>query len=174
MRRPGKPLAVAGTIERFVIVAGSGPISLHGKVVWVKRPSLFRRHHQYGVQFINVEASLRERLEHVGQYGFDSGPSAEQVQDRVRRKVLASIEVEDLYPIMGVSPSATQEDLGRAYRALVRRWHPDVCKDPGAEAELARVSKAYRVLRDPELRARYDEMRASGIKPAGRDAKSAA
>lgn len=161
VRRPGKPIVAVGGVEKFVLVAGAGPISLKGKVVWVRGPSIFSRVHEYGVHFLNVDGALKERLIHVGQYGFDSGPAAQSLEDRGRQRVLAQIEVEDLYPILGVSPNASREELATAYRALVRRWHPDVCKEPGAAEELARGSKAYRVLRDPELRAKYDEMRAS-------------
>lgn len=161
VRRPGKPIVLPGAVERFVIVAGSGPISLQGKIAWVKGPSLFSKNHEYGVQFLHVDPGTRDRLEHVGQYGFDNGPAPENPTERARRKVLASIEVEDLYPILGVAPTASQDELGTAYRTLVRRWHPDVCQEPGAADELTRVSKAYRVLRDPDLRAKYDQMRAS-------------
>lgn len=159
IRRPGKPHAVVGATEKFVIIAGSGPLCLQGKVVWVKGPGLLAKHHEYGVHFTGLDASLRERLLHIGEYGFDSGPALESQVDRAKRKLIASIEVEDLYPILGVEPTATQEELGAAYRTLVRRWHPDVCKEPDAEEQLARVSKAYKVLRDADLRSRYDQMR---------------
>jgi len=166
IRRPGKPHAVAGAVEKFVIVAGSGPLCLQGKVVWVRGPGLLSNVHEYGVQFMGLDASLKERLAHIGEYGFDAGPALESQVERATRKIIASIEVEDLYPILGVRPEASQEELGAAYRTLVRRWHPDVCKEPDAEEQLSRVSKAYRVLRDPELRSRYDQMREAARRAA--------
>ena len=161
LRRPGKPIVVVGAIEKFVLVAGAGPLVLRGKVMWVRRPALFGKTHELGVQFINVDKGCSDRLVHIGQFGFDCGVSLEVPQEeRVKRKVLASIEVEDLYPILGVRAESTEEEIGRAYRVLVRRWHPDVCRDEGAAEQMARISKAYKILRDRELRARYDEMRA--------------
>lgn len=160
VRRPGKPLVSAGATEKFTLVAGFGPIQLRGKVAWVKPPGLFRRSHSYGVRFLNVDAPLKERLEHIGRYGFDNGPVPESLEDRARRKVLAAVEIEDLYPILGVSPDAGDSEIAQAYRNLVRRWHPDVCKEPEAEEQLSRVTKAYKILRDRELRRRYDDMRA--------------
>lgn len=160
VRRPGKPIVSPGTIEKFVLIAGFGPFSLQGKVVWVRKTFPFSRTYTFGVQFLNLDSVTKERLRHIGEYGFDNGPPPESVEDRAKRKILAAVEIEDLYPILGVAPSASPHELGKAYRTLVKRFHPDVCKEPDAEERLSRVTKAYKVLRDPELRRKYDEMRA--------------
>jgi curved DNA-binding protein CbpA len=68
----------------------------------------------------------------------------------------------DLYAILGLTPEATAAEITHAYRALVRRHHPDTrdaSEHPAgedADKELARVQAAYAVLRDPQLRADYD------------------
>jgi curved DNA-binding protein len=62
----------------------------------------------------------------------------------------------DFYEILGVSRTATQDEIQRAYRKLARAHHPDVNKDPGAEDRFKDVSEAYNVLHDPETRRRYD------------------
>ncbi|MBT2532273.1 J domain-containing protein [Arthrobacter sp. ISL-48] len=72
----------------------------------------------------------------------------------------------DYYTALGVAPAATQQEISRAYRALMRTHHPDV--DGGAaaggapadqalqDAELLKIMQAFAVLRDPQQRAAYD------------------
>jgi len=62
----------------------------------------------------------------------------------------------DHYAVLGVARAATREEIQRAYRALVRRFHPDVNGEPGSEEQFRRVREAYAVLSDAERRARYD------------------
>src|SRR5216683_5634202 len=62
----------------------------------------------------------------------------------------------DFYEILGVSRTATQDEIQRAYRKLARAHHPDVNKDPGAEDRFKDISESYDVLSDPETRRRYD------------------
>ncbi|WP_214110975.1 DnaJ C-terminal domain-containing protein [Acrocarpospora catenulata] len=62
----------------------------------------------------------------------------------------------DFYEVLGVGRHADQDEIQRAYRKLVRAYHPDVNKDPGAEDVFKEVSEAYAVLSDPETRHRYD------------------
>lgn len=62
----------------------------------------------------------------------------------------------DYYEALGMSRSADQSEIQRAYRKLARQHHPDVNKDPGAEERFKEISEAYDVLSDPEKRKRYD------------------
>lgn len=62
----------------------------------------------------------------------------------------------DFYEVLGVSRSASQDEIQQAYRKLARRYHPDVNKDPGAEERFKDLNEAYSVLSDPKTRARYD------------------
>jgi curved DNA-binding protein len=62
----------------------------------------------------------------------------------------------DYYETLGVSRTATPEELQRAYRTLARRHHPDVNKDPQAQDRFKEINEAYQVLKDPQTRRRYD------------------
>jgi curved DNA-binding protein len=62
----------------------------------------------------------------------------------------------DFYEVLGVSRTASQDEIQQAYRKLARRHHPDVNKDPGAEEVFKDLNEAYSVLSDPKTRARYD------------------
>jgi curved DNA-binding protein len=59
---------------------------------------------------------------------------------------------------MGVSRDATQDQIKRAHRKLARKYHPDVSKEPDAEAHFKEAGEAYEVLKDPEKRAAYDRL----------------
>lgn len=68
------------------------------------------------------------------------------------------MEYKDYYKIMGVDRDAAQDDIKRAYRKLARKYHPDVSKEPDAEARFKEVAEAYAVLKDSERRAAYDQL----------------
>ena len=75
----------------------------------------------------------------------------------------------DYYAVLGVSPSATDKELSRAFKKLAKQLHPDA--NPGnteAEERFKEVSAAYDVLSDATKRAEYDEVRemvASFVQP---------
>ncbi len=68
------------------------------------------------------------------------------------------VQFRDYYEIMGVDRNATQDEIKRAYRKLARKYHPDISKDPDAEAKFKEMGEAYEVLKDPEKRAAYDQL----------------
>jgi curved DNA-binding protein len=69
-----------------------------------------------------------------------------------------SMEYKDYYKILGVERGADQENIKRSYRKLARKYHPDVSKEPDAEAHFKELNEAYEVLKDPEKRAAYDQL----------------
>ena len=68
------------------------------------------------------------------------------------------MEFKDYYTTLGVKPEATQDEVKRAYRKLARKYHPDVSKEPDAEARFKEVAEAHEALIDPERRAAYDDI----------------
>lgn len=65
--------------------------------------------------------------------------------------------MENLYNILGVSPSATGEEIKKAYRSLAMRYHPDRSSHPGAEIRFNAINRAYELLSDPKKRTVYDQ-----------------
>jgi len=69
----------------------------------------------------------------------------------------------DFYEVLGVSESADQDEIKKAYRKLAKEYHPDANQgDPEAAERFKEVGEAYSVLSDPEKRSQYDQMRKYG------------
>ena len=62
-----------------------------------------------------------------------------------------------LYETLGVSETATQAEIKKAYRKLARKYHPDICKKPECEEKFKEINAAYEVLSDEEKRKQYDQ-----------------
>jgi curved DNA-binding protein len=72
----------------------------------------------------------------------------------------------DYYAALGVERGASAEEIKKAYRRLAQKYHPDVSKEPGAEARFKEIGEAWQTLKDPEKRAAYDAL---GSRPQGEE-----
>lgn len=88
-----------------------------------------------------------------------SGGQGEAKKGEPKKGIRASIDIEDLYELFSLPHTATTDEINQAFRAMARNLHPDKNPLPDAAERFSQISKAYKILRDPELRARYDEMR---------------
>lgn len=67
----------------------------------------------------------------------------------------------DYYAILRIDNTASEDQIRKAYRALVREYHPDVNKSPEAKEIFTEVQEAYEILADPKQRRAYDRLRES-------------
>ena len=61
------------------------------------------------------------------------------------------------YDVLGVSKDADEKEIKSAFRKLAKQYHPDINKEPGAEAKFKEIGEAYAVLGDAEKRKQYDQ-----------------
>ena len=68
----------------------------------------------------------------------------------------------DYYDVLGITKSATEDDIKKAYRKQALRYHPDKNKSPGAEDKFKEIAEAYDILSDPKKKEVYDRFGEEG------------
>ncbi len=72
-------------------------------------------------------------------------------------------EKRDYYDVLGINRNASTSEIKKAYRAMARKYHPDVSQEPEAEEKFKEVNEAYEVLADDEKRSIYDRYGHAGL-----------
>jgi hypothetical protein len=65
-------------------------------------------------------------------------------------------DYDSYYDMLCIKPSANDDEIKKAFRRLALQWHPDICKEPGAEAFFKQLNEANQILSDPTTRKRYN------------------
>ncbi len=153
------------------IQSESQSVKVAAKVAWIRRTGL--RGGLIGLQFMNVRPGIAAALTQLGKYGFitadsnadtslnspgSGGAPPKESPSAKPQPPQAAIEIEDLYEMLGVSRTAGEAEIKKAYHTLALELHPDRNPSPEAASQFADAAKAYKVLRSPELRARYDDL----------------
>lgn len=163
---PGRADARAGQ-ERKVAIRWPGyRVSVKCRVAWVARRKSGGT--AVGLAFDGISPRLRSALEHLGRFGFMSGfgesggtGGADAPPTQRPRKSLP-----DYYRLLGVGAGAASDEVRRAYYRLAQTHHPDASRDPDAAKTFQLLAEAYRTLRDPEARRRYDASREAAAETA--------
>ncbi|XP_076927078.1 chaperone protein dnaJ A6, chloroplastic-like, partial [Bidens hawaiensis] len=80
-----------------------------------------------------------------------------------RRRLICSASSTDYYKVLKLGKKATLQEIKSSYRALARKYHPDMNKSDGAEEKFKEISAAYEVLSDEEKRSAYDRFGEAGL-----------
>lgn len=172
------PSVRVGDVFDMVISSESQKVRVRARVAWMRRAGV--RAGELGARFEQVRPGVAAALVQLARFGFittDPGAGGGFEDDAHATRpangtphvenpaaahgappVRASIEVEDLYALLSVAATASEEEIKRAYHARALELHPDRNPTPEAARKFADLAKAYRVLRNAELRARYDAL----------------
>ncbi|MGN0665047.1 MAG: molecular chaperone DnaJ [Huintestinicola sp.] len=73
----------------------------------------------------------------------------------------------DYYEVLGISKGASEDEIKKAYRASVKKYHPDLHPDDKeCEEKMKEVNEAYECLSDPDKKSRYDQFGHAGVDPS--------
>lgn len=140
-----EPTVRAGHVFEIAIACDGERVFMLSRVAWTRK--------------------IDKDLWNIGLHFFDSDARArmdlEKLLDRCaagRELLSTSVEVEDLYAVLGVPRESSLDQIRTAYRNLARKFHPDHAPDEESSRRFARISKSYMVLRDESLRRRYDQL----------------
>ena len=71
--------------------------------------------------------------------------------------------ISDPWATLGVSRSASQKDIKKAYKKLAIQWHPDKNQSPEAEEKFMEIAEAYQILTDDEKRREWERNQGIGF-----------
>ncbi|MHC4991545.1 MAG: DnaJ domain-containing protein [Planctomycetota bacterium] len=148
-----KPPVKVGQMIQMTLRSPGDKLPVVGKIVWLRRKGL--RAYQIGIMFVNVTRRQAENLESLAMFGFvqkaASKARAKQTEDQ-GSTISATIELPNYFEILGLEPEADGEAVHQAYRALARKFHPDVCHDPDGQERFIKIAEAYEILKDSKRR----------------------
>jgi len=145
------------TDEEKIIIFGSFAVVIIGIFLFLARDIILRRKTYYDKKEFESKKENTYEKYHSG-WGDDYeelGKRRNTKDDQEFREAVSNDSLINYYDVIGVSNSATSEEIKNKFRELAKKIHPDKTK-VNSEKEMAELNKAYEVLSDKERRASYD------------------
>ena len=144
--------------EEKIIIFGGFTIAVIGLFLFLARDIILRRKTAYDKEELESKKDKTHEKYH-SDWGDDYeeiGARKNTIKDKEFREAARNDELPNYYEILGVSRDATQEEIKKSFRELVKKTHPDITKED-SEEEMSKLNKAYEVLSDKESREKYDK-----------------
>jgi hypothetical protein len=155
IRLPRKPPLSAGQELQLELSAPTDGIGLRARVVRVQ--SLGGGRYDVAIEFVEISESNAKAVDSLARYGRRTPPGAFASEER-RDKLVAALRLPDYYEILGLATTATIDEVHAAYRAMARKYHPDICHEDGAHQRFCLINDAHATLADAGRRAEYDTL----------------
>jgi len=149
LRGRGKTPVCRGQIIPLSLKAHDSEAQTKARVVHIRRVGL--RTWEAGFAFVDLRPSLVNDIENLGKTG--EIPRWTYIPPRQLR---AEASLPDYYGALGLRQNANLEDIRKSFHARAKKYHPDVNPDPAAVPKFMRMLEAYKVLKDPDKRKKYD------------------
>lgn len=144
--------------EEKIMLFGGFAVTIIAIFLFLARDIILRKKTSYDKE--ELESKKDKTYE---KYHSDWGDDYEELgkrkntkEDKEFREASLNDELPNYYEILGVAKDASQEEIKNRFRDLAKKTHPDKTKED-SEEEMAELNKAYEVLSDEELRAKYDK-----------------
>ena len=144
--------------EEKIMLFGGFAIAIIAIFLFLARDVILRKKTSYDKEELESKKDKTYEKYHSdwGDDYEDLGKRKNTKEDKEFREASLNDELPNYYEILGVSQDASQEEIKNKFRDLAKKTHPDKTKED-SEEEMAELNKAYEVLSDEELRAKYDK-----------------
>lgn len=147
------------TNEESIMLFGGFAIAVVGIFLYLARDTILRRKTSYDKEEFESKKDKTFEKYHSGWTDdyVDFTYTRKTEDDEEFRKAAKNSTLPDYYKILGVPPSASQEDIKKRYRELAKKLHPDKSKGEKTDEAMAEINKAYEILSQRERKEKYDK-----------------
>ncbi len=112
---------------------------------------------EIAIEFVGLDEGDLVALENLVRYGKRRLPGMFTNEEQ-RARLVEALRLPDYYRALELPQSATMEQVHKAYRVMARKYHPDVCRDEGAQQRFCLINEAHATLGEEDPRRAYDAL----------------